>query len=349
MAIIPLAAAHAIAGVASAAATAAGTEGRPAPEKKPERLEETARNFSNRRVLIAEDNEINQLVVGEILRNEHFQCTIVSNGRIALETILAQPYDAVLMDCEMPEMDGFAATREIRKLEDSSQLATCGGRRLPVIALTAHGDKGYRQKCLAAGMDDFVSKPFDSEGLLATVQRWLLRTDRSNATRNEVAERDDGAEQPSARQAGKNISTTAVIGPSECNRPVAAGSAPAECNQPPLDIKTFRDRCLGNDDLMQRVCACLRNGRVQIYCGFTTRSEATTRRPPEDSAHALKGALANVSANAAAQCASVLETLINDGRLAQAHEQFLSLEHELTRCVAFVEPMLQGASADVGP
>ena len=116
--------------------------------------------------MIAEDNEINQLVVGEILRSQHLQCTIVSNGQEALEAVRARPYDAVLMDCEMPEMDGFTATREIRKLEDSGQLAARGKKRLPIIALTAHVDEGYRHKCLSAGMDDFVSKPIDSEGFL---------------------------------------------------------------------------------------------------------------------------------------------------------------------------------------
>jgi CheY-like chemotaxis protein len=132
------------------------------------------------RVLIAEDNEINQLVTGEILGNAGFCCDIAANGRLAIAAILRRPYDLVLMDCQMPEMDGFAATREIRKLEEAGCLAA-RRRRLPVIAITAHAVQGDRERCLAAGMDDYVSKPVSSAELFSAIYRFL--PDRSPAAR----------------------------------------------------------------------------------------------------------------------------------------------------------------------
>jgi signal transduction histidine kinase/CheY-like chemotaxis protein/HPt (histidine-containing phosphotransfer) domain-containing protein len=350
-AIIPLAAPHIPSAVAGAAAIAAGTNRPPRPtaEKNPGRLEETARNSAGGRILIADDNEINQLVVSEILQRGHFHCTIVSNGRMALEAMRVRPFDIVLMDCEMPEMDGFTATREIRKLEDLDQLAARGEGRCPIIALTAHVDEGYRQKCLSAGMDDYLSKPIDSERLLTTIRRWMIRTNRTDNTRHEPATVHEGAGCSSTRCAAEGPFTAAGGGPAARNGPVVVDTALAGNKQPPLDIKTLRDRCLGNGDMMQRVLRLFTQrvsaDLLRIHDAIWSNDAPTARKL----AHALKGAVANVSATAAAQHAAALETLANDHRLIQAQEQFLRLERELARCVAFVEPLLHGASAGAVP
>ena len=91
-----------------------------------------------------------------------------ANGRLALEILERQPVDLVLMDIQMPEMDGFQATRAIREQEAIT------GTHLPIIALTAHALPGYRQKCLDAGMDDYLSKPFCGKDLLEMVNRSLI-------------------------------------------------------------------------------------------------------------------------------------------------------------------------------
>jgi two-component system, sensor histidine kinase and response regulator len=95
--------------------------------------------------------------------------TIVANGRLAVEAAGGAAFDIVLMDCQMPEMDGFQATREIRRLGVTHRDSE---RRLPIIALTANAMTGDRERCLQAGMDDFVSKPFTEEDLKAAVHRW---------------------------------------------------------------------------------------------------------------------------------------------------------------------------------
>ena len=120
-----------------------------------------------RRVLVADDNDINQLVAGELLRKAGWTCDLVADGRAAVAAVAATRYDAVLMDCQMPEMDGLEATRQIRRAE----AAAADGRHVPVIALTANAIKGDRENCLASGMDDYLSKPLSPPDLYATLDR----------------------------------------------------------------------------------------------------------------------------------------------------------------------------------
>ena len=120
-------------------------------------------------VLIAEDNRINQIYMTELLK--YFGCTfdVAVNGDEALAAVQRQRYDVVLMDCQMPEMDGFTATREIRRLEAEQHLAG----RIPIIALTANALKGDREHCLDAGMDDYLSKPVEATQLRDVLRRFL--------------------------------------------------------------------------------------------------------------------------------------------------------------------------------
>ena len=126
----------------------------------------------SRHLLVAEDNEINQMVVGEMLRRLGYTADMVDNGRAAVEAVATKEYGLILMDCQMPEMDGFAATTAIR----AAEAARPAGRRVPVIALTANAIKGDRESCLTAGMDDYLTKPLDARELAATLTRWLAAT-----------------------------------------------------------------------------------------------------------------------------------------------------------------------------
>ena len=120
------------------------------------------------RILVAEDNPINQFLISEILQRLGFRSQVASNGREVLEALAAEDFDLVLMDCQMPEMDGFLATALLR--DPSSSVRR---HDIPVIALTANAFREDRERCLAVGMDDHLPKPIQPEELIATLEKWL--------------------------------------------------------------------------------------------------------------------------------------------------------------------------------
>jgi PAS domain S-box-containing protein len=128
---------------------------------------EEARQQEKRRILLAEDNVINQKVAVRVLERQGYLCDVVSNGREAVLALENGAYDLVLMDCQMPEMDGFEATRAIR-LSDQPEK-----RNIPIIALTANAGLEDRERCLACGMNDYVSKPFEPPHLLQVIDRCI--------------------------------------------------------------------------------------------------------------------------------------------------------------------------------
>ena len=120
-------------------------------------------HFASRHILLAEDNALNQKVAVGLLREAGHKITVVNNGLEAVAALAAGTFDIVLMDVQMPEMDGFAAAELIRQNEGET------GGRTPIIALTAHAMKGDRERCIAAGMDDYISKPIDRKKILALI------------------------------------------------------------------------------------------------------------------------------------------------------------------------------------
>jgi CheY-like chemotaxis protein len=118
------------------------------------------------RILMAEDNVINQKVGKLILQRAGFNIDLVADGNEALEAHRTNPYDLILMDCQMPTMDGFEASRQIRQSPQPQPI---------IVAVTANALVGERERCLNAGMDDYLSKPFQAEQLVALVKKWIAK------------------------------------------------------------------------------------------------------------------------------------------------------------------------------
>lgn len=145
----------------------AGVYEAPRPQAAMVQADDTAAP-SKGRVLVAEDNIVNQRVAACVLEALGYRCDVVSNGREAVDAAFRVPYDAILMDCRMPEMDGFAATAEIRRREGET-------RHIPIIALTADVVDDVRRNCIQAGMDAYIAKPLRQEQLAAALKRWIVK------------------------------------------------------------------------------------------------------------------------------------------------------------------------------
>ncbi|BBO84576.1 hypothetical protein DSCO28_51420 [Desulfosarcina ovata subsp. sediminis] len=130
------------------------------------------------KVLVAEDNPTNQEVAMGMLRSHGCRVVLAANGREALDAVRYHDYDLIFMDCQMPVLDGYQATAEIRRLEREKS----DHRYTPIIALTAHALEGDREKCLKAGMDDYMSKPFDAKTILEMIERWHSKRPKDAGT-----------------------------------------------------------------------------------------------------------------------------------------------------------------------
>jgi two-component system sensor histidine kinase/response regulator len=151
-------------------------------------VEEEQPAQSRARVLVVEDNSVNQLVaIGQLQRLGH-ECVVASNGLEAMEAVRESAFDLVLMDCQMPDMNGYEATRRIRQMSGATA-------RLPIIAITAHALPGEREKCLAAGMNDYLAKPVSLEQLGAVIRLWASKSSTATNGHDSAAETMEGDEQ----------------------------------------------------------------------------------------------------------------------------------------------------------
>jgi PAS domain S-box-containing protein len=254
-------------------------------------------SVKNVKILLAEDMEVNQFVATEILAREGYTCDIVNNGREALDAVTAKRYDLVLMDCQMPEMSGFEAATAIRLMEREQNRT-----RLPIIALTANAVKGDRERCLEAGMDEYLTKPLNPAKLVQMIQQFA------------------GAKQESA--------------PMESVEPAVANTAPSPSGLTTVDYDALLARCMGDPAFAMRVAQKFQvSSRVawdNLLAGFKAGDAAGTAR----FAHSIKGAASNMSANKLTDLARKIEELGKAGDLSVADEIVTQLGVELDRCHA---------------
>lgn len=233
------------------------------------------------RLLLAEDNQVNRKVAIALLRKLGYAADIAVNGVGVVEAVARQPYDAILMDCQMPEMDGYEATRQIRRAEANGDF----GERPPhyIIALTANAMAGDRERCLAAGMDDFVTKPLDDAALAAALRR---------------------AAQVSLPRLPVTPLPKAL--PAVVENPVNSETAPPTLDRAALDKFRIPDEPGALDELIDLFVEDLPSRVADIEKAFESKDVAALK----SAAHTLKGSASNLGARRlASQCARLEEVL----------------------------------------
>jgi PAS domain S-box-containing protein len=249
------------------------------------------------RILVAEDNEVNQKVALHQLKKLGFAAEAVANGNAALAALRRQDYDLVFMDCQMPELDGYEATARLRQIE-------AGKRHTWVVAMTANTLEGDREKCLTAGMDDYVAKPVKTNDMLAALNRFVQRTDRKA-------------------------------------QPVKAASpdAPASA-QPAIDpaaIASFREMDGGEGQVLDQLIAAFLENTAKILVEARQALDRKAALQVSRCAHSLKGSCGNFGASAMWDACQRLEKLTGTGSVSGAPEMLSKIESEYARVRAALE------------
>jgi len=269
------------------------------------------------RILVAEDNPVNQRVAAAMLDKLGFCVDIVADGEAAVRAMTLTQYQAVLMDCQMPVMDGYLATSEIRRQQE-------GSLRSPIIAVTASAMKSDREVCLAAGMDDYITKPITLKALATVLARWVPVGSVGTL-------------------AAESLEPVEPAEPLEAGAPVPVHGAPGEA-PPVLDAEVVRrlerlGESVGEDLVGQLAVLFLADADAHVITlreALAGDDGAAVAR----SAHTLSGASANIGATGLARlCAALEETASDDLAGGWALLQEVEAELGLVRC-ALGSPML---------
>jgi two-component system, sensor histidine kinase and response regulator len=264
-----------------------------------------------RRVLVVEDNPTNQQVVNAMLRRLGVQVTLASNGQEAVELVQKHDFDLVLMDCQMPVMDGYQATAAIRRLPLGR------GEHLPIAAVTANALQGDEQNCLEAGMNDFLPKPFKLAQLQALLARWL----------------------PHAGEASSTNTALGTAGARDAS--VVPGSDAIDLRE----LQSVRELDpAGGMDLVKTILRIFIESAGESVTRIENAILACDGGQLAAAAHALKSSTANVGAKTLSEFYRRLEQLGREGRLADARELLIQVRPAHQRAVARMYEILQEAA-----
>ncbi|MBK8276558.1 MAG: response regulator [Nitrospira sp.] len=264
-------------------------------------------------LLLAEDNPVNREVAVGMLELFGCRVDIAEHGRQAVEAVSKHHYDLVLMDCQMPEMDGFAATAAIRRHEQS----TGDGRHVPIIALTANAMEGDREKCVAAGMDDYLSKPFSQAGMQATIQRWM-----------EAKPTDALASHPTLSKQSASITSTEI---------------------PVIDEAVWENLLAmeraGRSDALHKILSLYLSDSKRLMGVLQAAIQTGNGAALRDGAHQLKSTSAQVGALAASFQAGEIERLARQQQLDAAADLLGPLDESVELACKIFEDKIRAQAA----
>jgi len=256
-------------------------------------------------ILVAEDNLVNQEVALFMLKTMGCRIDIAENGLRAVEMSANNSYDLIFMDCQMPEMDGYSATDKIRIREAIDK----SGDYIPIIALTANAISGDHKKCLVAGMDDYLSKPFNFKQLGNILRRWL-------------PEKEIEALPPNLNQEQQADKTESVK------------------TEMIFDLDGLMERLEGNQTYLAKLLAICVNSTTEHMASLT---DAISRNNSTDirlEAHTIKGASANIGANVMMKIAESMENAAKSGELSGMAESYMQLKQSFQEFKSVVEKYL---------
>lgn len=267
-------------------------------------LEAAAARLRGARLLLVEDNPINQELAVELLTGNGISVTIANNGREALARVKAEPFDGVLMDIQMPLMDGYTATRRIREQPEFEAL--------PIIAMTANAMSGDREKALEAGMNDHIAKPIDYAVMITTLAHWVKPADAAAAV---------------------NVATTTVAAP-EC--------ATSWSDLPGVDTAAGLEIVRGKEQLYRRLLVKFRDSERDFESRFREAQAARDTELVRRIAHTLKGTAGSLGIGGVSGAASALEQAVvhHDGDI---EAKFVAVVREMDRVIAGLDAVLEGA------
>jgi len=266
-----------------------------------------AEHSTRRRILVVEDNGVNQKLAVRMLEKLGYRPDLVENGQEALAALDAGAYDAVLMDCQMPVMDGFEATAAIRRQEAAGKRYVSEGH-LPIIAVTANAMQGDRERCLAAGMDAYLAKPIKLEDVRTTLARWVMS--------------------PASEDRGKGV---------------AKSSGPVSDGRSIFDPAQMLQNIGGDQDLLVQLVDLFLERQADMMSQIRQALSLGDTVTVERAAHTLKGTAGNLCAPEVALAAGRLEAIGRLGTLHDAPAVYAHLEMEMLRLLRILEDY-RGAS-----
>ena len=256
------------------------------------------------RILLVEDNMINQQVAQGILSGFGFESDVAANGVEALNALAAKSYDLVLMDVQMPVMDGLEATRAIRAPESAVR-----DRSVPIIAMTAHALEGDREKCTEAGMNDYVSKPVNPRSLAEALKKWLPCAEVQIENRDVKTEKD-----------GKGEVTTV-----------------GEQHNPVINREAMLMRLMGNEALVQKILEAFVEELPRLIDSLAEHVLREDRAAAERLAHTIKGAAGNASCDVISRIASEMEKAAGEHHLGEIAARIPALKEQCEKVKAAVK------------
>jgi PAS domain S-box-containing protein len=282
------------------------------------------------RLLLVEDNSINQKLAVVLLQKSGYSVETADTGIQALRKVQTNQYSAILMDVQMPEMDGLEATHQIRKMEKNT------GQHLPVIAMTAHAMEGDRERCLEAGMDDYVTKPLDRKVLLNVLDRWIQVPE---PPKDAVESLEDYSSQESSFSVDLDdgLFGESVVPGSEVSTESASNSqAAAAPDTMPVDFVAALDLFEGDQNFMREFLTEYKEHLQDRMTAIRSAVENGDAKRLALLAHTLKGVSLNFRANPLADLARRLEEISKRDDLKEAPALMMKLEAEAQRVTEYL-------------